>query len=445
MQNVVKLVFRVLPVVLFLASCTDSKLHYLGYTYWGSGDPKVDYNNWGRDYSYYQNINYGVDYGPSFRTEKYDVYRTKSNNYGLFKKPTTILFGSRGFGEHEHRFLRDYKYAIFCPEGYVSEMDIRELEIKLHSITKRTLNRMIAPMNKEEFVYDTYSKKFCQNLSNAIKSKVMSITPGSQSGDLGGWQMFKPTDGLDDKGAPYDSQNPYRYKVTYMGDDWYKIYSPYSKGNDSVCVKVGFAGKFFNSKIIGLRNGKMGVDIYDTNYDTRFNNKMLTFTAFDDIVYTYMYMKFLCPKVYKMLGNKGIILHEDFPKAINKVVVREKAFVYEFYGKLLASGNDMRKIIKKYRYRMARYFAVSIDEQVKKKDYGVGMFLPCRFEDFATNGYTVDYVGEDCFKVTACGGSVFFKVVLYGNKMTPAIMGVKNPAQNVDYCPDRFPWPESIK
>ena len=140
-----------------------------------------------------------------------------------------------------------------------------------------------------------------------------------------------------------------------------------------------------------------------------------------------------------------LVFDEDFQKAIDEVVGMEKAFVHEFYDNFRGFGNDMRKIIKKYRYQMVQHFAGSIDEQIKKKNYDVEMFLPCSFDEFASNGYTVEYMGEDCFKVTVGGNSLYLKVVLYGNKMTPAIMGMINPSQGIDYCPDRFPWPKSVK
>lgn len=156
-------------------------------------------------------------------------------------------------------------------------------------------------------------------------------------------------------------------------------------------------------------------------------------------------MKFLCPVVSREMGKGKVVLHEDFTMFKKQVVAREKDFVREFYDGLRSSGNEMKTVLKKYRYQMARYFAETADKQIHNKNHSTEMFLPCSFDEFLANGYTVDYMGEDCFKVTAGGKSLYLKVVLYGNKLTPAIMGMKNPSQDTDYCPDRFPWPESIK
>ena len=429
-------------LVIGLASCVERNFHYLGYTYWGSDDPDIDYNNWGSHYSRYAYIDSdGKGHASFFPTYVYDEHFSKSNNYGLGDKTQLLNYVRNDFYHHEHRYLRNkkYEYAIFCPEGYVSEMDIRELEKTLHDVTKRTLGRMLMPMVEGGFVYGTYSKYCCRILSDDVKKSIMSVKIKSEFEDLGGWQMLKPLQGLDKQGTKFP------YVMSYKGDNWYEIAAPFNKDATSVSVKVGFAGKYFNSTIIGLKNEKKGVDVCGTNYDTRYNNKMLTFTPQDDVTYTYMFMRFLCPKVYKMLGKKKLVFDEDFQKAIDEVVGMEKAFVHEFYDNFRGFGNDMRKIIKKYRYQMVQHFAGSIDEQIKKKNYDVEMFLPCSFDEFASNGYTVEYMGEDCFKVTAGGRSVFLKVVLYGNKMTPAIMGMINPSQGIDYCPDRFPWVKSVK
>lgn len=429
----------VLPI--FFTSCVETKLRHLGYTYFGSLDPKVDYSGWGRDHSSYHSYAYeGVDLGPSFPKFVYNSQPSKSNNYNVGDINMLLRYKHSYFREHSHQMLRDYQYAIFCPEGYVSEMDIRELRETLHDVTARTLLRMFAPMVEGEFIHDTYSKNFTRILSDAIKDTVMAVKIKDNFSDPGGWQLFKPIEGLDKQEEPH---NPNKYLIGDMGDGWYKIFSPFSR--DTISVKVAFAGKYLNSIIIGLKNEKKGVDILDTNYNTSYNNQMLTFTPMDDLVYTYMVMNYICPIVYKETGRKKLITEEDFSKVTEKIVAREKAFVHEFYDAILSSGNDIRKIQKKYRYQLVREFAARNDEKIKAKYYGADLFLPCSFDEFAASGYTVEYVGEDCFRVTIGGNSVFLKVVLYGNKMTPAIMGMINPSQDIDYCPDRFSWAKSVK
>ena len=417
---------------------------YLGYTYWGSDDPDVDYSAWGRrDHSFGGSIdaNGAVTPAEIFEVPVYNRHLSRSNNWGRrdYKKYNNIE--TRGSGGHDHRFLipGKYEYAIFCPEGYVSEMDIREMKKILHDVSERTLCRMLIPMVQGEFLHDAYSKKFLPLLSDAIRDSVMSVKIKNDYDYLGGWQMFKPSEGFDKQ------RDKFRYSAAYMGDHWYEVNDLFAETNSPVFAKVGYAGKYFNSIVVGLKNEKMGVEVYDTNYNTRYNNKRLTFTAADDICFAYVFMNFICPRVYEILGTKEIMFDEDLDKAIDYAVAREKAFVCEFYDRLRSSGNDLREVRKQYHEQMVQHFAADIDERIKKKDYGVEMFLPCSFDDFAANGYEVEYVGEDTFGLTSGGKSVFLKVVLYGKKMTPAIMGMINPAQKVDYCPDRFPWPESVK
>lgn len=433
-------------MLLCLSSCTDKKMQYLGYTGFQREKDRWDHSDV---------FVSGSGYGPSvegllpkvpaffsvFSQEPRDAMplerETRANGY---KAGGFGFFSRTGFNSHPHYNQRDSTRVVFCPEGYVSEYDINELKRKLQTITKRTLNRMLASMRNGVFVYDDYTKVYSRILSNEVKDKVMSVKPKSIFTDLGGWQMFKPVDGLDNN----DIRHP--YKVTYKGDEWYEITAPQIDGATPVYVKVRYAGKYFNSIIIGLKNEKMGIDIYDTGYTTRYKNKMLTFTPFDDISYTYMYMKFLCPIVYKEAGNNGLITEADFDRVTKKVTAKEKAFVHEFYDALLYSGNNLRKIEKKYHYQMARYLVTKANEQIKKSDYSVDLFLPCSYDDF-TAGYDVEYLGKDTYKVTArkSGKSIFLIVVLYGKKQTPAIMGMINLAKGIDYCPDRFVWSEKVK
>lgn len=272
--------------LLCLTSCVDTKLRHLGYTYFGSNDPKVDYSGWGRDHSSYHRYAYeGVDLGPSFPKFVYNSHPSKSNNYNVGDINMLLRYKHSYFREHSHQMLRDYQYAIFCPEGYVSEMDISELRETLHYVTARTLLRMFVPMVEGEFIHDTYSKNFTRILSDAIKDRVMAVKIKDNFSDPGGWQLFKPIEGLDKQEEPH---NPNKYLIGDMGDGWYKIFSPFSR--DTISVKVAFAGKYLNSIIVGLKNEKKGVDILETNYNTRYNNQMLTFTPMDDLVYTYMVM-----------------------------------------------------------------------------------------------------------------------------------------------------------
>lgn len=450
MCNFLKVAIYGCVVVLCLSSCADKKLQYLGYTGYEKDKDKWDYSTSSviispadnADYGSMKFVStsyfyYGSNFSESSHTTQPSARKGRSNNYGL---GSAIFLNDKQFKSHSHYYREDSTNAVFCPEGYISESDINELQTKLQSITKRTLHRMLASMKDGVFLHDEYSKAYGRILSNGVKGKIMAVKVKSIFTDLGGWQMLKPTEGLDNN----DPRHP--YKVEYKGDEWYEITAPQIAGSASVCVKVGYAGKYFNSIITGLKNEKMSIDVSDTDYDTSYNNKMLTFTPFDDISYTYMYMKFLCPIVYKEAGNNGILKKADFDRVIKKVTAKEEAFVHEFYDRLINSGNNIKKIQKTYRYQMARYLATKADEQIKKKDFSVDMFLPCSYEDF-TAGYDVEYLGTDTYKVTARKGgkSVFLKVVLYGKKQTPAIMGMINPAKGIDYCPDRFMWSEKVK
>lgn len=355
--------------------------------------------------------------------------------FGFSEKTPSRFKAPKPYEIHYHNKVRDFNYAVFCPEGYASESDIDKLEKELRRLTKINLKRMLSLLNEKTFIYDEFGKRYKPFLADAVRDAVEAVKVKSNFTEIGGWQMLKPTEGLDTGKVDYE--------VVDKGDDWYEIAAPGDA--DVVNVKVGYAGKFLNSKIIGVKNLKHGINLYDKNYDRRYNRKMLALTPDDDRNCLYMYMKFLCPVVNKAIGKDKLVLHEDLVKLKGQIVERERAFVLEFYDRLRGSGNNIKKIVGKYRYQMAQRFAGSIDEQIEKNNQGVEMFLPCGFEEFAANGCSVEYMGEDCFKVTAGGGCLFLKVVLYGDRLTPAIMGMINPGRGVDYCPERFPWSGAVE
>ncbi len=403
----------------------------MGYTYWGGQNPNIDYSYWGYhpgrgwmtiSHGY---ASVGVSHAPV----------SSGGVHGGFSWPEGSINWTGHFNTHAHRLLRDYNYAVFCPEGYVSEQDIKKLECELHGLAGKSLLRMLSLMMKKDYVYEYVGRKYDPILTSEIKDKVRSYEVKNIFTDLSGWQMFKPTKGVD--------KNAVFYKATYLDNDWFAISAPHT--DDSVYVKVNYAGLWFNPIVVGVKNKNMGIDVCGTDYDTRYNKKKLVFEPRDDLQGLYMFMEFLCPIVRKEFGRNKLVSKDDFSKYITKVVAKEKAFVHEFYDKLRSSGNDMRKIQKKYHYQMVQRFAAMVEERIKNKSYGVDLFLPCNFDEFAAKGYEVEYMGEDCFKVTACGNSLYLKVVLYGNKLTPAIMGMINSSQDIDYCPDRFPWSKSVK
>ena len=439
--------------LLYFTSCVDTKIRYLGYTTgWKYASPKVMSPS---DFAAYFKEQKELEEAWDNAITSYWYGHLLSGNRGqvpyysgakeLDLGPSRLLkcamiIKNRGFTIHRHAgswswFVSSNKDSEFCPEGYISACDIDQLEMELRALTQKTLYRMLNIMRKDMFVHDVYCDRFYPFLSDAIKDTIKSVRVRRKFTDLGGWQMLKPTEGLDEKKGDYF--------VVYSGDDWFEIPDPNGRG--STHVKVGYAGKYLNAKIVGVKNEKFGIDIYDTNYDKRYNNKMITLTPYDDENCLFMYMKFLCPIANKKMGKDKLVFHEDFVKFKEQVVARETAFVHEFYDKLRSSDNNVKKVMRKYRYQMARYFANIIDAHINDNYKGVDLFLPCNFDEFAANGYTVEYMGEDCFKVTAGGNSVFLKVVLYGKNQTPAIMGVINRVEDIDYCPDRFTWPKSVK
>lgn len=90
----------------------------MGYTYWGGYDPKIDYGEWGRapnEFVLMRSLGDKTDYGRDGQYEGSSIMGYR-HFYGL------------GGNTHGHYLLRDYRYAVFCPEGYVSECDIEKLK-----------------------------------------------------------------------------------------------------------------------------------------------------------------------------------------------------------------------------------------------------------------------------------------------------------------------------
>ena len=409
-----------------LASCSNENLRYLGYTYTlHIDDPKIDYS--------YAHKAKTVDYEPNqvaFGSRPPGFNGTIVFSQGSYGGSVPSRFYVNHANVHWHYLLRDYRYAVFCHEGYVSECDIEDLKECLQEITKKDLHVMMSNMSRENFVYDQFSKTYLPWLSDAIQRSVKTVKCKNIFSDLGGWQMLKPTDGIDiDKDLT-------RYNVEYKDNGWYDISSP--KGHDTVSVMIMYAGKYLNPIVVGLKNKKMKIDIFDANYDTKINKKMLGFKSSDE---NFMFLEFLCPVLYRNTQDKKLIAEDDFDKFKNKVNSVKLSFVQKFYKSVVQSGNDIRKVQKRYHYSLVQHFMEMIDNQKKEANYDIGMFLPCSYADFVGGNYTITYMGKDWYQVTsskADSQQVRLKVVLYGKKLTPAIVGIQNPNKNIDYCPERF-------
>ena len=406
-------------ILLSLASCSDTRLQYLGYTYWGGYDPKIDYGEWGRHpnnfllkYSEGDNTDYGRD-------GQYE--RSSIVGYSHF-------YHSTGGNTHAHYLVRDYNYAVFCPEGYVSECDMDKFKDLMQRVSRRCLLKMLASMNRSSFVYDRFEKKYGLYLSDGVWKKIKSIVTNNVYKELGGWQILKPTVGID-KQAVF-------YKVEYKGNGWYAVFNP--QKTDTVSVKMMYTGKFLNPVIVGVKNRKMNVDIFDTVYKANVDGKMWGFSTHDE---DYMFLEFLCPMLYRNTQDKKLIGEDDFDKFKNKANSLKLSFVQKFYKSVVQSGNDIRKVQKKFHYSLVQHFMEMIDNQKKEANYDTGKFLPCSYSDFVGSNYTITYLGKDWYQVTspkADGQQVRLKVVLYGKKLTPSIVGIQNPKKNIDYCPERF-------
>lgn len=405
-------------VLQLLFSCTERRFQYLGYTYWGGYDPKIDYGEWGRspnEFVLKRSVGDKTDYGRDWQYEGSSIMGYQ-HFYGL------------GGNTHGHYLLRDYRYAVFCPEGYVSECDIEKLKDLMHKVTRRCLLRMLAAMDKNVFVYDRFNKMYMPYLSASVKKEIESVVSNNPYRDLGGWQILKPTKGVDNETT--------FYKVKYKNGGWFDIFC--QGETDTVSIKVEYSGKHLNPVIVGVRNRKMNIDICDVGYKPKNTNKMLGYTLDDD---DYMFFEYLCPIIYKETGRRSLVTEADFDRLATKVNERRMAFVRQFYKNLLSSDNNLKKLHKSYFYSLPQRLVAMADSQIAKKDNRADMFLPCSYREFAQDGYDVTYLGKDWYQVTApksSGNSLKLKVVLYGPWVCPAIMGIKNPIRNVDYCPQRF-------
>jgi hypothetical protein len=333
---------------------------------------------------------------------------------------------------HSHTKVKDYRDAKFCIEGYVSECDIEEMRLTLQDVTVRNLKSMLACMCRPGFEYHQFTRRYAPFVASSLLEKVQSVSRADSYTDLGGWQMFKPGQGLDADSVTYrlgrDSTGSYRFSTP-----------DYS---DVVRLDIKYAGKYLNPVIVRVRNENKGIDVCGSGCDHSVRTKMLAYSKYDQ---EYMFLKFLAPFLYDESQPDKFITDEDFCKFKDKVNALKLAFVNEFYRHVSESGGDIRKIQKKYRYSMAHRFAAMTDSLVRAKDYSADMFLPCSYSDFAANNHTVTYLGDDWYQISAAGKSLTLKVVLYGKQLTPAIMGMRNPSQNIDYCPDRFTWLDGNK
>jgi hypothetical protein len=416
-----------LTVLLCLTSCVEeTKLVYLGYTRpYCTSDSLVSiepFANWPTQS--YRPIGMSVSGIPM--PGSIDPYEY------TFPRETMSYLKVKPAKTHRHYMVSSYRYGIFCPEGYVSECDIEDARNIVRGVTKRNLDNMLRDMCDGNFDRRSFKKRFACLMSREVLQKIVSAEADSLDETLGGWQMFKPTKGIDAEQTSYN--------IMYRDGGWYDIVAP--EGSDTVSVRTVIVGKYLNPIIVEVRNPKMNVSVSGTNYKPSARTRML---ASDKYNTEFIYLRFMCPLIYKESQPAQLVTDEDFDKLKAKANTLKLAFVETFYRDILASGNDLKTIQKKYRYSMAWRLAGMTDSLMQAKNCSTDMFLPCSYSDFATGNHTVTYLGDDWYQVSAAGKSLKLKVVLYGKRLTPAIMGMRNPSQNIDYCPGRFTWLDGNK
>ena len=413
-----------LASLLCLTSCFDeTKLTYLGYTQpfsMNGNSIAVMPHHWPRDFHY--PIGMGMSGLP---TPSMLVPEIDDNEPICYIKTKVVK-------THNHSMVGNYSQGAFCPEGYVSECDVDDAKNIVRTVAERNLCQLVGGMCEGNFDRRNFDKRFAPLMSREVLRELKSAKGDSLDETLGGWQMFKPTKGIDAGQASYN--------VVYRGEGWYDIIAP--EGNDKVSVRTMLVGKYLNPIIVEVRNPKMNVSVSGTSCKPSARTKML---AFDKYETEFMYLQFMCPLIYKESQPAQFVADEDFDKLKAKANTLKLAFVETFYRDILASGNDLKTIQKKYRYSMAWRLAGMTDSLVQVKNCSTDMFLPCNYSDFAAGNHTVTYLGKDWYQVSAAGKSLKLKVVLYGKRLTPAIMGLRNPSQNIDYCPGRFTWLDGNK
>ena len=315
----------------------------------------------------------------------------------------------------------------------MSEIDVKDLKKELHLRAYKNVKYMLSLMNKESFDKTMFCYVFVPFLSYGIRDKINTIYNNGDGSGLGGWQMFKPTLGLDEEAK--------HYNVKYVDNGWYKIWI--GDCADTVMVKIKYAGKYLNPIIVGVKNDKMQIAVADDNYDAKTDSKMMGCTPYDD---EYMFFEFMCPLLHASVSPGKLVEEKDFINYIKKINATKLSFVQKFYTCLVQSGNDIRKVQKKFHNSLVWHFMNMIDIQKESGNYDNGMFLPCSYADFTNCYYTITYLGKDWYQVTSSNGggqNVQLKVVLYGKKLTPAIVGMRNLQKGIDYCPARFEWHEN--
>ncbi len=410
--------------LLCLTSCFDeTKLTYLGYTQPFSMNGNaivVRPHHWPREFNYPIGMDMSGIPTPSMLIPEIDD--NEPMRYIKAKVAKT----------HNHSMVSDYSQGAFCPEGYVSECDVEDASNIVRSVAERNLCQMVGDMCEGNFDRSRFMKRFAPLMNREVLRELKSAAGDSLDETLGGWQMFKPTKGID--------AEQINYNIIYRGDGWYDIVAP--EGGEKVSVRTGLVGKYLNPIIVEVKNPKMNISVSGTSYKSSARTKML---ACDKYETEFMYLQFMCPFIYKESLPAQFVTDDDFNKLKTKANALKLAFVETFYHDIMESDNDIKAIQKKYRYSMVWRLASMTDSLVQANDCSTDMFLPCSYSDFVAGTHTVTYLGKDWYQVTAAGKSLTLKVVLYGKHLTPAIMGMRNLSQDIDYCPGRFTWLDGNK
>jgi len=320
---------------------------------------------------------------------------------------------------HIHKLADSQNAPKFCEEGYASEQDIIKFISLLHKITANLIENAITDSCDPYIDAEQYNRRYNPFFSKLLMTAKIGHTQDTMSDII---KNLGKTDG--------------RYSITYDDDGWYKI-TPYNTRNP-IMLKVVYVGKNLTPAIVGIKYNDAYLDFSLT--DKELHESPLLMEPYDP---NYLYMSFLCRQIYYYCKDNAIVRHSDINDFLHIVNNAKLTFVQQFYRDLVKIGTTSRTIRKEYKKSMCLNLFETLKQMAKSDrsnpNAAAQLFWPADLTTTHGADYQITYLGNDWYQITLPdSSSLQLKVVLYGPKLTPAIMGIKNPYVDTYYCPKRF-------
>ena len=365
-----------------------------------------------------------LGYESQFTSSSRDIWQPNTS-YGTMSwspVPSGGFFAGGSYTTH-------YK---FDSHKLINDANVNNLFKAYVNIKTQVLQNFYADMNTQTFAKTAFSKEYAPLCSPDILSATDRFALSNTGSAIGGWQIFKPTPGLDEPNA--------KYTIAYEGDDWFSVKS--ADNNVGVRLRIVLTPDKLRPIIVAVDNPAFGISVNqaantDLGKGYPYTKKFilgLTITGLN--IFSWLNKTFARESGAK---QGEAITQAHFEHFFQTNIAQREQLLSNFYSELRSPKFTKHKFSNRY----TTWLNYDIDQTAytskdKKHNKRLGKW----------NAFTADsdtqqiiYEGDDWFRLaveqpdtslnTPSLQDIHVRIVTFGRDKRPVIVGLFNPQTNI--------------